>query len=78
MASRDGERYGQRMDLVPLLIAAFIYAIGLIVLYFVIRAAVRGGLSDHYKTVRAFEATGKWSPGNHGDAAPTPLDELKR
>lgn len=58
------------MDIVTLLIALLVYALGLMVLYFVIRGAVRGGLSDHYKTVRAFEATGEWHTGNHGSAKP--------
>jgi hypothetical protein len=37
--------------------------ISLVVLYYVITAAVKQALVSHYKTVRWFEQTGEWRPG---------------
>ncbi len=51
-------------------------AIVLLIAYHLIRAAVRGALSDHYKTVRWYEQTGEWHPGNHGSGSPKAFDEL--
>ena len=48
------------MALLGLLIYVILAILGLAILYAVIRAAVRAGLEDHYKTVRWYEHSGEW------------------
>ncbi|PZF58012.1 hypothetical protein DEI92_12165 [Curtobacterium sp. MCBD17_034] len=48
-------------------------AVGLWLMYVVIRAAVLNALSSHYKTVRWFEATGEWDYNKSGSLAPQPI-----
>ncbi len=57
---------------VPLVILAYVLptAIGALVLYAVIRGAVRSALEEHYKTVRWYERTGEWA----GRRAPRSFD----
>jgi hypothetical protein len=43
------------------------WVIGLVIAYFVIRAAVLAALAAHYKTVRWYEATGEWNYGTGGE-----------
>jgi len=57
---------------VPLLILAYVLPMALValVLYAVIRGAVRSALEEHYKTVRWYERTGEWA----GRRAPRSFD----
>lgn len=48
------------MELVLILVGL---AINALILFFVVKAAIRGALLDHYKTVRLFEARGEWETG---------------
>lgn len=41
--------------------------VGLIITFFVVRAAVVAGLASHFKTVRWYEATGEWNYGTGGE-----------
>ncbi|MDT0211258.1 hypothetical protein [Curtobacterium sp. BRD11] len=43
------------------------YILGLVILFYVVRAAVVAALASHYKTVRWYEATGEWNYGSGGE-----------
>jgi uncharacterized membrane protein len=70
------------MELATLFAGIVLYAIGLLVLYGVIRsavrAAVRGALSDHYKTVRLYERTGEWLTGDFGTNPPRVIEPSQK
>jgi hypothetical protein len=48
--------------------------IGLYLSYLIIRAAVRSGLNDHYRTVRWYEKTGQWISGSTRSKPPRDFD----
>jgi hypothetical protein len=58
------------MELI-LIIVGFI--INALVLFFVVKSAIRQALLDHYKTVRLYEATGEWAVGPFPSSPPRDL-----
>jgi hypothetical protein len=52
------------------------YVVGLIITFFIVRAAVISALASHYKTVRWYEATGEWvyAPPSKGDPRDLPAE----
>jgi hypothetical protein len=49
--------------IVPALISVGIAVLSLVIFYWLIKKAIRTALADHYKTVRHYESTGRWTPG---------------
>lgn len=45
----------------PALVYLITTVVTLLILFVLIKAAVRSALEDHYKTVRWYEATGEWA-----------------
>ena len=55
-------------------VSLVLLAVFLLMLFGVIRAAVRAALADHYKTVRWYEKTGDWISISTTKAAPREFD----
>jgi hypothetical protein len=59
-------------------VVVFALAVTLVVMYVVIKSAVRAALLDHYKTVRWYERTGEWLVGPfRSKDAPRPFARAK-
>lgn len=58
------------MELILVLVGLLINAL---VLFFIVKTAIRQALLDHYKTVRLYEATGEWATGPFPSAPPRDL-----
>jgi hypothetical protein len=69
LLNADGPDRNGNTDMdVGSLVYLFVTAISLLVLFAIIRGAVRSALEEHYKTVRWYEQTGEWA-GRHAPRA---------